>query len=64
MCVMEAVRLAPDPTPIDADLVTWEPVEGAEPPDVHPVVSGVAEAVERVASTGQGFRAVGAPWTR
>jgi predicted dehydrogenase len=64
MCVLEAVRLAPDPTPIDADLVTWEPVEGAEPPDLHPVVSGVAEAVERVASTGQGFRAVGAPWTR
>jgi hypothetical protein len=30
---------------------------------VHPVVTGVAQAVERVASTGAGFSAVGAPWT-
>lgn len=64
MRVMEAVRLAPDPTPIPAELVTWEPIEGADPPDVHPVVAGVVEAVERVASTGAGFSAVGAPWTR
>lgn len=64
MCVMEAVRLAPDPTPIPPGMVAWETVAGAEPADVHPVVSGVAEAVEQVASTGQGFRAVGAPWTR
>jgi predicted dehydrogenase len=63
MAVMEAVRLAPDPTPIGPDLVSWEPIAGAEPPDVHPVVTGVAQAVERVASTGAGFSAVGAPWT-
>jgi predicted dehydrogenase len=62
MTVMEAVRLAPDPVPIPAELVSWEPVEGAEPPDLHPVVTGVVEAVERVASTGGGFAAVGAPW--
>jgi predicted dehydrogenase len=62
MAVMEAVRLAPDPVPIDPALVTWEPVDGAEPADVHPVISGVAEAVDRVAASGTGFRAVAAPW--
>jgi predicted dehydrogenase len=62
MAVMEAVRLAPDPRPIDPALVTWEPVAGADPADVHPVVSGVTEAVHRVATTGTGFRAVAAPW--
>lgn len=64
MAVMEAVRLAPDPAPIAPELVTWEPVEGADPPVRHPVVAGVSEAVERVATTGAGFAAVGAPWAR
>jgi predicted dehydrogenase len=62
MAVMEAVRLAPDPSPIEESLVTWEPVAGADPADVHPVVSGVTEAVHRVAASGTGFRAVAAPW--
>ncbi|HEY5980390.1 MAG TPA: Gfo/Idh/MocA family oxidoreductase [Microlunatus sp.] len=62
MAVMEAVRLAPDPRPIDPALVTWEPVDGAEPADRHPVVDGVSEAVDRVAASGMGFRAVAAPW--
>jgi predicted dehydrogenase len=62
MAVMEAVRLAPDPRPIKESLVTWEPVAGADPADVHPVVSGVTEAVHRVAASGTGFRAVAAPW--
>jgi predicted dehydrogenase len=62
MAVMEAVRLAPDPVPIDPALVIWEPVAGSEPADVHPVVSGVTEAVHRVAASGTGFRAVAAPW--
>jgi predicted dehydrogenase len=62
MAVMEAVRLAPDPRPIRESLVTWEPVDGADPADVHPVVSGVTEAVHRVAASGTGFRAVAAPW--
>ena len=62
MAVMEAVRLAPDPVPIDPALVTWEPVDDAEPADVHPVVSGVTEAVHRVAASGTGFRAVAASW--
>jgi predicted dehydrogenase len=63
MAVMEAVRLAPDPAEIPAELVTWEPVEAADRPDRHPVLAGVVEAVEQVASTGRGFTAVGAPWT-
>lgn len=62
MAVMEAVRLAPDPRPIRQSLVTWEPVDGADPADVHPVVTGVTEAVHRVAASGTGFRAVAAPW--
>lgn len=64
MRVMEAVRLAPDPAPVPPDLVTWEPVVDAEPHDVHPVITGVVEAVEAVAASGVGFSAVGAPWTR
>lgn len=64
MRVMEAVRLAPDPRPIDPAFVTWERVAGAEPPDQHPVVTRVTEAVEQVAATGAGFTAVGAVWTR
>lgn len=62
MAVMEAVRLAPDPLPIDPSLVTWEAMDGADPADRHPVVDGVDEAVHRVAASGTGFRAVAAPW--
>ena len=62
MAVMEAVRLAPDPVPIDPSLVKWEPVDGADPADVHPVIDGVTEAVHQVAASGTGFRAVAAPW--
>ncbi|MDN5771717.1 MAG: hypothetical protein L0H24_12585 [Microlunatus sp.] len=62
MAVLEAVRVAPDPTPIDPALISWQPAVGAGAVDVHPVVSGVTEAVHRVASTGTGFRAVKAPW--
>ncbi len=62
MAVMEAVRLAPDPVPIDQSLVRWEAVEGADPADRHPVVDGVTQAVLRVAASGTGFRAVAAPW--
>lgn len=64
MAVMEAVRLAPDPAPIDPALITWEPVEGADPADLHPVVTGVVDAVHRVAASGTGFRAVAAPWAQ
>ncbi len=62
MAVMEAVRLAPDPVPIAPDLVSWEPVTGDGPADVHPVVHGDAAAGHRVAPSGPGFRAVAAPW--
>jgi predicted dehydrogenase len=64
MAVMEAVRLAPDPTPIDPSLVTWEAVDGADPADRHPVVDDVADVVHRVAASGTGFRAVAAPWVQ
>lgn len=63
MAVLEAVRVAPDPTPISPDLIRWDPVIGADPADLHPVVTGVVDAVEQVASTGRGFTAVGAAWT-
>lgn len=64
MRVMEAVRLAPEPIAVSPDLITWEPTATPGPPDVHPVISGVVEAVEQVVSTGRGFAAVGALWTR
>ncbi|GAA2725433.1 Gfo/Idh/MocA family protein [Cellulomonas aerilata] len=59
MRVLEAIRTAPDPTPIPADLVEWR----GEGPDRHPVVRDVEEWCTRVATELRSFAALGAPWS-
>jgi len=56
--VLEAVRTAPDPTPIASTFVTWFG-EGTER---RPVVHDVEAWCERVARTQSTFAALGAPW--
>ncbi|QHT57071.1 Gfo/Idh/MocA family oxidoreductase [Cellulomonas sp. H30R-01] len=60
MRVLEAVRTAPDPSPIAAEHLTWR----GSGPDAWPVVTDVADWCERVAAEGRTFTALGAPWTR
>lgn len=60
MRVLEAVRTAPDPTPIAAEFVEWrEDAQGR-----HPVVRDVDVWCERVAAQLATFTELGAPWTR
>lgn len=59
MRVLDAVRTAPDPTPISGDHVEWRTdAEGH-----HPVVHDVEQWCERVASQLRSFSELGAPWT-
>lgn len=59
MRVLEAVRLAPDPTPITTPHATW--IEDAD--GRRPVVHDVAQWCQRVAAEGRTFTELGAPWT-
>lgn len=59
MRVLEAVRTAADPRPMDDEHVTWR---GAGD-DRHPVVRDVEHWCEQVARTQQTFAELGAPWT-
>lgn len=64
MRVVEAVRLAPEPTTIDPAFVQWQSPEGdLEGPDAHPVLDGIDEWVGRAAAQGRTFTELGAPWT-
>jgi predicted dehydrogenase len=56
--VVEAVRTAPDPRVISADLVRWE----GEGLDRHPVVLDVEDWVERASDSLSLFSELGAPW--
>lgn len=58
MRVLEAVRTAPDPTPVRPEHVRWAG-DGA---DGHPVVADVEAWCARVADEGATFRTLGAPW--
>jgi predicted dehydrogenase len=59
MQVLEAVRTAPDPTPIGDAFVDWVDGDDAR----HPVVHDVAEWCERAAREQRTFTELGAPWT-
>jgi len=59
MRVMEAIRTAPDPAPVPAELVEWR----GEGPDRHAVVRDVEHWCTRVAMELSTFTALGAPWT-
>lgn len=56
--VLEAVRTAPDPRPIDPGYVSW----AGEGPEAHPVVAGIVELTERVTASQQGLADLGVPW--
>ena len=58
MRVMEAIRTAPDPAPVPAELVEWR----GEGPDRHAVVRDVEHWCARVATELRTFTALGAPW--
>lgn len=59
MRVLEAVRAAPDPTPVADELVEWRTDEVGH----HPVLRDVESWCERVAAQLQSFSTLGAPWT-
>ena len=58
MRVVEAVRLAPDPTTIDPKYVTWSGEDGNE----HPVVDDIVATVRAAAERGALFSELGVPW--
>lgn len=58
MAVLEAVRTAPDPTPIDARYITW--IEGDE--GRHAVVDDIERWLNAVATEQRTFAQLGAPW--
>lgn len=60
MRVLEAVRTAPDPTPIAPEHVTWLDDEHG----YHPVVTDIEGWCERVAVQGHTFTELGAPFTQ
>lgn len=58
MRVLEAVRTADDPRPIDGRFVEWTTDGSAR----RAVLPGIEEAVERVVKAGSGFSSLGLPW--
>jgi predicted dehydrogenase len=58
MRVLEAIRLADEPTRIDARMIDWREEGG----DRHPVVDGIGHWIDEAANRGALFSEVGAPW--
>jgi predicted dehydrogenase len=58
MRVVEAIRVAPEPTKIDPRRVTWHDEAG----DPYPLVDGIVQTVRAAASGGLTFGELGAPW--
>jgi len=58
MLVLEAVRTAPLPTPIDPAYVSWE----GEGDAAHAVVEGIEEALEQAGRQHATFSELGLPW--
>ncbi|HWD61250.1 MAG TPA: DUF6807 family protein [Humibacter sp.] len=58
MRVVEAIRIAPDPTKVDPGAVVWHG-EGA---DAYPVIDGIVDTVREAAWTGSTFTELGAGW--
>jgi Predicted dehydrogenases and related proteins len=65
MRVVEAVRLAPEPTVIDPRYVEWR---GSDDPsdasgaDAYPVIDRIDDWAARAAASGKTFAELGAPW--
>ncbi|MHC6593128.1 Gfo/Idh/MocA family protein [Arthrobacter sp. C152] len=58
MLVLEAIRTAPPPTPIDPAAVRWE----GEGEAAHAVVTGIEAALERAGREHATFSELGLPW--
>ncbi|MEE2567834.1 Gfo/Idh/MocA family oxidoreductase [Pseudarthrobacter sp. J64] len=58
MLVLEAIRTAPLPAPIDPQYVQWL----GEGDAAHAVVTGIEDAVERATATHSTFSELGLPW--
>jgi hypothetical protein len=58
MLVLEAIRTAPLPAPIDGKYVRWEGEEEA----AHAVVVDIEDALERAAGRHATFSELGLPW--
>lgn len=58
MLVLEAIRTAPAPAPIDASAVRWE----GDGEAAHAVVVGIEEALERAGREHATFSELGLPW--
>jgi hypothetical protein len=58
MLVLEAIRTAPPPAPIDPGCVSWE----GEGDAAHAVVVGIEEALERAGRQHAMFSEIGLPW--
>ena len=58
--VLEAIRTAPDPAPIEAAYISWE---GGDD-DAHPVVQGISDLIERAIKAQATFAELGVPWAR
>ena len=58
MLVLEAIRTAPLPAPIDGAFVSWE----GEGDSAHAVVTGIEEALERATREHATFSELGLPW--
>jgi predicted dehydrogenase len=60
MRVLEAIRTAEAPAPIDRSHISWE----GEGDAARAVIPGIEEALERAASTHATFSELGLPWAR
>ena len=58
--VLEAIRTAPAPAPIDAAHVSWE----GEGDNAHPVVHGISALMDRAVKAQATFAELGVPWAR
>ncbi|MDQ0277881.1 putative dehydrogenase [Arthrobacter silviterrae] len=58
MRVLEAVRTAPDPSPIPSEHVEWVGAGAA----AHPVVAGIGAWIQRATAAQATFSEIGAPW--
>lgn len=58
MRVLEAIRVADEPTRIDDRMIDWRDEGG----DRHPVVDGIEHWIDEAANRGALFSEVGAPW--
>lgn len=58
MTALEAIQVAPEPTPLTGEAVVWHGTDE----DAYPVIDRIDHWVAEAANAGRPFSAVGAPW--